>query len=210
MKIHRFEVGSMKTNCYLILDEDSGESFIVDPGDDGQYLMSKFTEIGVGPQAIIATHGHFDHIMAAFELQCAYSIGLFMNSEDVFLLNRMEESAKHFLNIETGPKPHVDGILKDKDNITIGSSVGTVISLPGHTPGSIGIWFPKESALFTGDTIFAHGYVGRTDFAYSNKMKLAESIRTILSLPNETVLYPGHGESSTVAEEKSFRDNPTI
>jgi hydroxyacylglutathione hydrolase len=210
MKIYTFETGVMKENCYFILDEKENEGLVIDPGDDGQYLLAKFSEFGVTPQAIIATHGHFDHIMAVCELQLAYSIGFFIHKKDVFLVDRMEESAKHFLQVETGPKPHIDGYIEDHDKITVGSSVGEVIPLPGHTPGGIGIWFPEEKALFTGDTLFAGGIVGRTDLSYSNKTDLAISINTILRLPEDTVLYPGHGEPSTVLAEKTLRDNQKI
>jgi hydroxyacylglutathione hydrolase len=210
MKIYTFETGVMKENCYFIHDEKENEGLVIDPGDDGQYLLSKFSEIGVSPQAIIATHGHFDHIMAVCELQFAYSIGFFINKKDGFLVDRMEESAKHFLQVETGPKPHIVGYIEDHDKIIVGTSVGEVIPLPGHTPGGIGIWFPEEKVLFTGDTLFAGGIVGRTDLSYSNKTDLAISINTILRLPEDTVLYPGHGEPSTVLAEKTLRDNQKI
>jgi hydroxyacylglutathione hydrolase len=211
MKIYTFEVGQMKANCYVVVDEKSHECFVIDPGDDGQYLVSKLTEIGIKPQALIATHGHMDHVMAAYELQHIYSIGFFIHPDDVFLLDRMERSAKHFLHIrQTCPPPHVDGNLMDSDEITIGTSKGSVVSLPGHTPGSIGIWFPEERVFFTGDTIFAGGQVGRTDYAYSDKTKFIDSIRKVFNLPDDTLLYPGHGEPSSVSEERMLRDDPMI
>ena len=210
MKIHRFEVGMMKANCYFIFDEKSKECLVVDPGDDGQYLISKCIGIGAKPQALCATHGHFDHIMASYELQQTFSIGFNLHPDDVFLLDRMERSAKHYLNIHADPPPHVDGLFKDGDEINIGLTKGRILTLPGHTPGSIGIWFPEERIIFTGDTVFAGGLVGRTDFVYSDKTKLAYSINRIFDLPDDTILYPGHGEQSTIGEEKSLRDNPMI
>ena len=127
---------------------------------------------------IMATHGHFDHILAAYALQLAYNIPFYMHEADAFLLKTMQSSAKHFLHIDVDPPPKLSEI----HDLPF-------IHTPGHTPGSICLYFKKEGVIFTGDTL-----LGRTDFAYSDKIAHARSVSTIFSLPPETKVYPGHGE----------------
>lgn len=167
-------VGSMATNCYVIDD------MIIDPGDDAEYIMSHLTQ---KPSMIVATHGHFDHIMAAYALQLAYNIPFYIHEDDIFLLGRMQSSAKHFLGLKEVDPPPVPSKIIDLP----------FIHTPGHTPGSVCFYFKKENILFSGDTIFADGGVGRTDHEYSDKAALSRSIQTIFSLPPETKLFPGHG-----------------
>lgn len=183
--IKTLPVGQMAANCYLVTH--AGKTMIIDPGDDAEYITSHVTE---QPSMIIATHGHFDHIMAAFALQLAYNIPFYMHPDDNFLLAQMQSSAKHFLGVREVDPPPVPTPIK---NIPF-------IHTPGHTPGSICLQF--EGVLFVGDTIFAEGGVGRTDFSYSEPLKLAESIHRILSYRPETRLLPGHGEEVTVRERR--------
>lgn len=166
-------VGSMATNCYLV------DGIIIDPGDDAEYIMSHLTD---KPRMIVATHGHFDHIMAACALQLAYNIPFYLHPADNFLLATMQSSAKHFLGLKEVDPPPVPTPITDLP----------FIHTPGHTPGSICLKF--ENVLIVGDTIFEGGGVGRTDFSYSQPLKLAESIDHILSYPANTRLLPGHGK----------------
>lgn len=176
-------VGQMATNCYIVGD------IIIDPGDDAEYIMSR---LDAKPRMIVATHGHFDHIMAAFALQRAYNIPFYIHKDDEFLLKNMRSSAKHFLGLPDVDPPPVPSRLQGI----------SFIHTPGHTPGSICLKFGDE--LFVGDTLFAGGGIGRTDFSYSNKKDLEKSIHTILSFPKETKLFPGHGESFTISLWKSI------
>ncbi len=181
-----FVVGSMATNCYIV------DGMIIDPGDDAEYIMSHLT---VKPTMIVATHGHFDHIMAACALQLAYNIPFYMHEGDFFLLSRMQSSAKYFLGLKEVDPPPVPSKIKDLP----------FIHTPGHTPGSICLYFKKDNILFSGDTIFADGAVGRTDFSYSKPLLLAESVQKILAYPAGTRILSGHGEQTTVKNERSFR-----
>lgn len=181
MNIETLVVGQMATNCYIV------DGIIIDPGDDAEYIMS---HCKTKPTMIVATHGHFDHIMAAYALQLAYNIPFYIHKKDIFLLARMQSSAKHFLGLKDIDPPPYPSEMKDI----------MYIHTPGHTPGSICLYFPKNNILFSGDTIFAGGAVGRTDHEYSDKAALSRSIQTILSLPPETKLFPGHGEANDTIE----------
>lgn len=170
--IERLVVGSMATNCYI------AGKMIIDPGDDAEYIMSHIKE---KPKMIVATHGHFDHIMAAYALQLAYNIPFYIHDDDIFLLSRMQESARHFLGLkDIDPPPKPSNIIDLP-----------FIHTPGHTPGSICV--VGDGVLFTGDTLFADGAVGSTDFSYSSVEKLALSVKKILSYAPGTRLLPGHG-----------------
>lgn len=195
-------VGQLQTNCYLVMDTKRRETVIIDPGDDATYIADVVREEGMRPTHIIATHGHFDHILGAFELQQAYDIPFLIHQKDDFLVKRMKETARHFLGIDIPDlPPEIKGYVKETDEITVCAYTLHVLETPGHTPGSICLYSPQGKFMLTGDTLFAEGAVGRTDFAYSSFAKLRDSISNILSYPEETILYPGHGDSTTVHEE---------
>lgn len=183
MNIERLIVGSMATNCYIV------EDVIIDPGDDAEYIMS---HVKVKPSMIVATHGHFDHIMAAYAIQLAYNIPFYIHEKDAFLLASMQSSAKHFLGLSHVDPPPVASVMPKLP----------FIHTPGHTPGSICLKF--GDALFVGDTIFAGGSVGRTDFSYSDKKQLNKSIERIFQLPDTTRIFSGHGEQTNVGAERQF------
>jgi hydroxyacylglutathione hydrolase len=194
--VERLVVGQMASNCYLLLDQKTKDAIIIDPGDDAQYIIEKLETFKAKLKAIIATHGHFDHIMAGFELQHTYQIP--------FLVKRMGESAEYFLGItRSDPAPIVSGTFEDKATISYGDISLSVIQTAGHTPGSVCFRLNSQPILFVGDTIFADGGVGRTDFQYSDPKKFNLSLKKIFAYGNDTVLYPGHGDETTVGKEKS-------
>lgn len=192
MDIQTLVVGQMATNCYIV------NGIIIDPGDDAEYIIS---HLKTKPTMIVATHGHFDHIMVAYALQLAYNIPFIMHEADTFLLQNMRSSAKHFLGLSTvDPPPKINKFIRDGENI----AKFTVMHTPGHTPGSVCLYSKKNNVLFSGDTIFADGAVGRTDHEYSDKAALSRSIKAILSLPSKTVLLSGHGAASRVERERPY------
>lgn len=197
-------VGQMQENCYLVYDSDSPETIIIDPGDDADYIERIIADNKLLPQIIIATHGHFDHLMAVTELKLAYNIPFKIHKNDEFLVKNMRESAKHFLGIVTDPPPIIDEFLNPKSHIKIGNHQLEIIEAPGHTPGSCCFYLKKENILFTGDLLFADGGVGRTDFSYSNSELLTDSLKKIFKLPPKTQIYPGHGRNSTLKSEISY------
>ena len=198
--VERLVVGQLATNCYLVKDRASRRTFIIDPGDDAEYVMDHLVKLDAHPIAIIATHGHFDHILAARALQLAYKIPFMCHEGDTFLVDRMGETAKHFLGISVvDPPPHIDQTLSQESVLELGATTVKVLPTPGHTPGSVCLSISKEKTVFVGDLVFAGGDVGRTDFSYASYESLQLSIKKIFRLPQGTIFYPGHGESSTIA-----------
>jgi hydroxyacylglutathione hydrolase len=195
-------VGQMQANCYILADNETHEALIIDPGDDGEYIIGKITERQLTPIAILATHGHFDHLMGALEVKLAFGIPFFIHKQDEFLLKQMQSSAEHFLGIRPDPPANPDGYLEETQTIQLGQHNLSIIHTPGHTPGSVCFFNPTQHMLITGDLIFANGGVGRTDFSYSKPLELLESIHKVFLLPPETVIYPGHGGPSTLEEER--------
>lgn len=202
MKIDTLSLGALSTNCYLVYDEKNKEGIIIDPSDEAQFIAEKVVSLKFAPQAIIATHGHFDHLLAAGELQLILNIPFFIHRADLFLLKDANKSAKYWL------KHHQDTVLpeninylKNKDKIKFGQYALEVIETPGHTPGSISLFSPP--LLFSGDTLFK-GAIGRYDFSYSNYQNLINSLHNLFFLPDSTIVYPGHAEPTTIKEEKNI------
>lgn len=194
MVIHRFRVGQLKTNCYLVVCPQTSEGIIVDPGDEGSFISEKILALKIKPKLIIATHGHFDHLIAAEELRLNFKIPLFIHQEDLFLLKKARQSARYWLGTrEVFLVPKEVKFVKEGEKIEFGQEELEVIHTPGHTPGSIALFNRTEEILFSGDLIFARG-VGRADFSYSSPEDLGVSLKKLLSLPPQTRVYPGHGE----------------
>src|SRR3972149_7292380 len=148
-------LGQLQTNCYLVFDHQNGEGLIIDPGDDADYIIRIIVEEKIKPLKILATHGHFDHLLAATELKLAYGIPLLIHQEDEFLVKNINRSAQYFLQTEKlPPPPTVDGFLKEGQKISFGKYRLVILETPGHTPGSICFHLEKAGILFCGDTIF--------------------------------------------------------
>lgn len=196
MKLHRMELGFNGTNSYLVSDQDS--TFIIDPGADGEKILAFIQEKNLEVDKIILTHGHFDHIGAVAYIQEKTGAKLFIHSEDKEYSMDGQKNLSYFTGdlIETVSP---DSLLEEGD--LIGNF--RVIHSPGHTPGSICLYNEEEGILFSGDTIFKNGY-GRTDFPGGDQQTLFNSIRKLLQLPDETIVLPGHGPSTTIAEFKRY------
>ena len=203
-EIVKIPVGQMQANCYLVIEKGSKKTLIIDPGDAPDYIKTVITKEKLIPEIIVATHGHFDHIMGVLDLQLTLKIPFLAHSKDEFLIERMGETTKHFLSYDGGPSPKPTMHIKNGHVIYVGSASFTVIETPGHTPGSVCLYDASSDILFTGDTLFASGGVGRTDFSYSSKSLLQKSVKKILSLPPKTTILTGHGDTSTIEAEKPF------
>lgn len=168
--------------------------------------MRIISDEDVTPIKVIATHGHYDHVLAAGELKLAYQIPFLMHKADEFLLKRMRVSAAHFSQISADPPPKVDEYLEEGFKIQITNHQSLItFPTPGHTPGSISLYAKEANLVFVGDVIFAGGLVGRTDFDYSSLRDLQKSIEKLLKLPAATTVYSGHGEETTIkAARKVF------
>lgn len=205
ISVMTLRVGSMEANCHIVYDSYTKEAIIIDPGDDAEYISDTIVRLALLPTLVVATHGHFDHIMAAFALTLGFSIPFGIHALDAFLVRRMRESAEHFLGIaHIDPPPVISQTLSHGDTLSIGKTDISILHTPGHTPGSVCFYIPGESLLFTGDTIFAQGAIGRTDRSYASSKDMYTSIRTILSLPKHTRLLSGHGDETTVGAEAAF------
>lgn len=191
MEIQSVVVGQLQTNCYLVWDSKSLEAIIIDPGDDGDYIIRRIGDFNLLPKYIIATHGHFDHVLAVTELKLAFNIPFLIHQKDLFLYQRAGRTAKFFQKVAADVILPPDKFIKEGDWLKFGREKLKVLETPGHTPGSISLYVP--GFLFSGDVIFAQGR-GRTDFSYSSEKDLEKSIKKIFSLPKDTIVYPGHGE----------------
>ena len=195
LKFQKLVLGELATNCYIVWDEEK-RGVIIDPADEGAVISEWMEERGIKPMLILATHGHFDHILAVEELKLIYHVPFGLSSRDEFLIKNMEKSANYWLSGQQSlvkiDKIEVD--LDKQDEIEVGDIKISVVKTPGHTPGGCCLWIKSEEWLFTGDLLFADG-VGRTDLSYSSKADLAESIKRISELTRGTEILPGHGES---------------
>lgn len=206
MKINILSLGSLKTNCYLVWDKETKEVIIIDAADDGDFIIQKILDLKLRPKLIVATHGHFDHLLGATELQLAFKIPFLIHRADLPLLRRSRQSVKKFLGFVADPPPKDKELIEEGDQLSFGKEKLTVIETPGHTPGGICLYAP--GVLFSGDTLFANGIIGRTDFSYASKEKIMRSIKEkLLKLPGNTVVYPGHGRQTTIGAEKRALQN---
>lgn len=207
--IHTYKLGELQTNCYVVSDIKTNDTIIIDPGDIGNFVAEEIEHEKGKPIAIFLTHGHFDHMLGAGELQAIYSIPCFMDMRDQFLVERMKTTATHYLGrpiIELPPK--ITPVVTGKH--VYGSLEIEVIHTPGHTPGSVSLYSKEKGVLFTGDTLFAEGLVGETNHEYSSALTLQESIKTLFSYPEITKIYPGHGEMTILDNEKIFYSQKNI
>ncbi|MEK7527608.1 MAG: MBL fold metallo-hydrolase [Patescibacteria group bacterium] len=203
LNYRRLVVGELATNCYLLWSTDKS-AVIIDPGDEGTEIAQVINELQLKPMMILLTHGHFDHILGVIDLKLIYNIPIAMGKEDAFLVDRAGETAKYFLkrDIKIPKIKKIDNSLKEIRTIKMDDDTIEVIKCPGHTPGGVSFYAPKSKLLFTGDTVFAGGLRGETGHKYSSKKLLYRSICSLLKLPDETVVLPGHGEETNLAEAK--------
>jgi len=201
MMLKILAVGELQVNCYILADETTKEAVVIDPGADPDGIKECIAKNKLKPLFIVNTHGHADHIAANKFLNLPIWIH---ELEKDFLIDPSKNMSAFFgidiLSLEPAR------LLKDGDEISVGSLKITVLHTPGHTPGSISL--KVDNIIFTGDALFCEG-IGRTDFSYGSEKGLLNSIRNkILTLPDETIVYPGHGPASTIGHEK--KNNPFL
>ncbi len=201
MKIYHFVLGPLKSNCYVIEAKD--QCVLIDPGDEADFILNFILSNRLELVGILETHGHFDHIGAAGEIQLSFDVPLYINKKDEFLIERLKETAEYFL----GYDPHylkpknIKFFDENTDKFRVGNFEFEIIWTPGHTPGSSIFIIKDQKYAFIGDTIFEDG-IGRTDFSYSSPTNMRKSIQKILELPDDTLLYPGHGDCFYVSDKK--------
>lgn len=207
IRVLTLELGDFGTNCYVVTCTETGESAVIDPGAPSAKLERSIKAGGLAPRQVWLTHGHLDHIGGVALIKSLFGATVAVHGDDApMLTDPMKNGSAYFGAPVTAPAP--DRLLHDGDTVTAGKLSFTVIHTPGHTPGGICLYLAPSGAepghLFAGDTLFA-GSIGRTDLYGGNHEALIRSIKTrLLALPDETVVYPGHGPTTTIGDEREY------
>ena len=202
-----FPVGPLQCNCSVIGDEATREGMVIDPGDDIDEILALIRKHKLQIKQIVITHAHIDHVGGAMKLRAATGAPILLNQNDYALLRMLDMQAA-WLGMPAPGKVEIDQSVGDSDEIKAGSLAATVLHTPGHTEGSVCLYFPAEKKLIAGDTLFA-GSIGRTDLPGGSFEKIIRSLHeTLLSLPDDTVVIPGHGPLTTIGEERE--SNPFL
>ncbi|MFE8702484.1 MBL fold metallo-hydrolase [Cytobacillus sp. FJAT-54145] len=201
MNWEQIPLGPLQTNCYILSNENKS-CLIVDPGEEGKKLVNHLQQRKLKPQAIILTHAHFDHIGAVDHLREHYKLPVYIHEKEAnWLMDPVLNGSQFFMlgnSIKAKPAEHV---FVKEDKMTIGDFTFEVFETPGHSPGSVSFYFEKEGVVVAGDALF-QGSIGRTDLPGGNHNQLISSIHNkLLVLPEETLVLPGHGPTTTVVEE---------
>lgn len=205
MIIHTLPVGALETNCYLVYCPDTQQGVIIDPAGEPERILSEVKRLGLKPVMVVNTHGHIDHVAANDAVRRATGAPLALHAADAPYLERPDPVFARWLGAPQALKP-ADRYLADGDVLAFGHCTLTVLHTPGHTPGGISLY--GGGVVFTGDALFNQG-VGRTDLPGGNWQLLVNSIRTrLFALPDETVVYPGHGPETTIGAERA--GNPYV
>jgi len=200
-------VGALQTNCYLVGCERTRQGMIIDPGADPEKIMDAVNRLGVEVSQIVLTHSHFDHVLAVEPVRS-------MTGAVVAIHEREAEHLTHPPTLFRFLPPNISGgfaadrLLCDQDVLSVGDLKARVIHTPGHSPGGVSLYMASEGVVFCGDSLFRDG-MGRTDFPGSSCQALVSSIRVrLFALPDETIVYPGHGPHTTIGRERRY--NPWV
>lgn len=207
MEIKCLVLGIVRTNCYIVYTEETKKAVIIDPAADSRRITEEISALGVTPEAVLLTHGHFDHMLAADSLRNGYHIPVCILKEDAELLKAPDlNCSEQFLHMSYGIS--ADEELADGQPLSFLDGALTVIATPGHTEGSCCYYAAGEDILFSGDTLFQRS-VGRTDLPTGRASQISASIREkLFVLPDNTLVLSGHGDQTTIGEEKQF--NPYV
>jgi len=200
-------VGPLQCNCSVIGDESTREGLVIDPGDDIADVLAVVRKHSLQIKEIIITHAHIDHVGGAMKLRAATGAPILLNQNDYALLKMLDAQAA-WIGVAAPGKVAIDHSVGQADSIKVASLSADVIHTPGHTEGSICLYFPAEKKLIAGDTLFA-GSIGRTDLPGGSFEKIISSLHEkVLALPDETVVIPGHGPLTTIGDERE--SNPFL
>jgi len=205
MKYKEVVVGALETNCYLVYCEETLQCAVIDPGAEPERIFLEIADAELKPVVIINTHGHVDHIGANWDMKDHFGVPLYIHAADSPMLGKIQQLE---LSLFLGAKdsPPADHLMSDGEEIKIGNSVLRVLHTPGHSPGSVSLL--GDGFLLSGDTLFFEG-VGRTDLPGGSQKQLEQSLREkVMTLPDETVILPGHGPLTSVGQERV--NNPFI
>jgi hydroxyacylglutathione hydrolase len=200
-------VGILQCNCSIIGDETTREAMVIDPGDNISDILDIVRKNNLQVKQIIVTHAHIDHVGGAMKLRAATGAPILLNQNDYELLKMLDVQAT-WIGVPTPEAVEIDHSVSTGETVSAGSHTAQVLHTPGHTEGSICLYFAAEKKLIAGDTLFA-GSIGRTDLPGGSMRKILNSLHgTVLELPDDTVVVPGHGELTTIGEER--QSNPYL
>jgi glyoxylase-like metal-dependent hydrolase (beta-lactamase superfamily II) len=196
-----FPVGPLQCNCSVIGEEASREAMVIDPGDDISRIEEILRRHKLTVKQIVVTHGHIDHIGGAMKLKKITGAPLLLNEQDFGLLKILELQA-HWVGMASPGKVTVDQKISDGDLVRAGTLGATVMHTPGHTQGSVCLYFDADKKLIAGDTLFA-GSIGRTDLPGGDFEKIMRSLhQRVLALGDDVIVVPGHGPLTTIGQER--------
>jgi hydroxyacylglutathione hydrolase len=202
-----FRVGPLQCNCSIIGDETTREAMVIDPGDDIEDVLALVRKHHLQVKQIVISHAHIDHVGGAMKLRAATGAPILLNENDYALLKMLDVQAT-WIGVAPPGEVKIDQSITVGDTVKAGSHEANILHTPGHTEGSICLYFPAEKKLIAGDTLFA-GSIGRTDLPGGSMQKIMQSLHgTVLSLPDETLVVPGHGPLTTIGEER--QSNPFL
>ncbi len=198
MLLKKLVVGSFASNCYMVGSELTKEGMIIDPGDEAKEILKNIKDLELDIRSIVVTHGHIDHIGALKEIKEATGAEVAIHGDDA---NSFQgHSLSNVFGLSYPPPPPPDRLLKDGERLDIGDLHFSVLHTPGHSPG--GICLLGQGAVFSGDTLFNNG-IGRYDLPNGNYRQLMDSIHNkLMTLPDNTIVYPGHGPETTIGTER--------
>jgi glyoxylase-like metal-dependent hydrolase (beta-lactamase superfamily II) len=200
-------VGPLQCNCSIVGDETTHEALVIDPGDDIEQILAIIRKHNLKVQQIVITHAHIDHVGGAMKLRAAVGAPILLNQNDTALLKMLDMQAA-WIGMAAPGKVEIDQSVGPSDTIKAGNLSAQVLHTPGHTEGSICLYFSPQEMLIAGDTLFA-GSIGRTDLPGGSFEKILQSLhQQVLALPDETLVIPGHGPSTTIGEER--QSNPFL
>ncbi|USY54465.1 MBL fold metallo-hydrolase [Bacillus sp. 1780r2a1] len=200
MKYHRVPLGPIQTNCYLLVNNDK-ECLIVDPGGEGKKLNQLIHKQQYKPQAVVLTHAHFDHIGGVDDVASHFSIPIYVHKKEKSWLKDPEVNGSTFFGLGEVTVQSDVTLFAGEGSTTIGSFSFELYETPGHSPGSVSLYFKEAELVISGDALF-EGSVGRTDLHDGNHEQLLKSIHTkLLVLPEETLVLSGHGAETTIGQE---------
>ena len=207
LSVYLFTVGPLQENCYLLADEKSKAAVLIDPGDDADLLLGVLKEKNYKLQAIWLTHAHFDHVGAVEDITQAFDVPVLLHAKDNILYdNAAMAAARWEITIKQPSQKPTE--LKDGQILKLGDTEVECIFTPGHAPGHIAFYVKSEKLLLSGDALFKEG-IGRTDLPFGDHQQLLKSIKErLFVLPDDTNVYSGHGEGTTIAHEKEY--NPFV
>ena len=203
MKIETMVLGDVRTNCYLLINEETKEALVVDPADRADVIVRKLIDEGLTLKAILLTHGHGDHILAVGDLKKQFGVKVYAaKAEEALLSDAAQNLSKALFGIAVTVKPDI--LLEDGQEFEAAGIRLRMLHTPGHTPGGCCYYQAEEKILFSGDTLFC-GSIGRTDFPGGSLSELVRSVKEkLLVLPEDVKVYPGHEEITTIGHEKKY------